>query len=106
MSSSGNKYVAKWDGTAWIELGGLNPFDNINYLAIDRNKGYLYASAVLATSEGVSTHSVEKWDGTSWIGLGNLHVSPDAIYVDDSGKLYSVFCKMETETRFCVVIHE
>ena len=101
LSTTGYKYVAKWDGTTWSEPGHLNANDAIYNLAVDNNTGIVYASGYFTTSSGAY---VAKWDGTSWSNLGNMGVSPAPIYVDPSGKLYSVVASTDGK-KFCVVVH-
>ena len=102
LPSTGYCYVAKWDGTEWSELGSLNANGSIYNLAIDKINGYIYASGYFSSSQG---YYVAKWDGTSWSDLGNMLLAPTPIYVDDSGKLYSVIAS-EDGTKYCVVVHD
>jgi hypothetical protein len=73
MNSSGNYYIAKWNGSSWSELGGLNSFDpncSVNCIFCDPKTGYIY-------SYGYNTNSgkayVAKYDGTSWSELGGTN---------------------------------
>jgi hypothetical protein len=101
-SWSGYYYVAKWNGTAWSEIGSLNANGQIYNLAVDNNTGYVYASGYFHNSEERSF--VAKWNGTSWSDLGDMALSPTPIYVNASGKLYSVIAGHDGQI-YCVVVH-
>jgi hypothetical protein len=103
LPTTGHQYVAKWDGTSWSELGSLNANGAIYSLAVDNNTGYVYASGYFSNADGKSY--VAKWDGTSWSDLGDMALSPAPIYVDASGKLYSVIAGHDGRI-FCVVVHD
>ncbi len=72
--SNANSYhfVAKWDGTAWSELGGTNSLGQIDYwqiilaLTCDRT-GNVYVGGELRTTS--LKRYVKKFDGTSWSQL-------------------------------------
>lgn len=70
QNSSGNAYVAKWDGTGWIELGVNNTFFNnqIRTVCAD-SKGNIYAAGRFTNS--LSKYFVAKWNGTTWAELGS-----------------------------------
>ena len=71
---SNKRYVAKWDGTTWNEVGigvnGLNANNSIQCLSSD-NFGNVYAAGWFTNSIG--KQYVAKWDGTTWsqIGMGS-----------------------------------
>jgi hypothetical protein len=102
LPGTGHKYVAKWDGVTWSELGNLNANGDISSFAIDNNTGYVYASGYFTDSGG--KYYVAKWDGTSWSNLGDMALAPTPIFVNASGKLYSVVAG-HTGILFCVVVH-
>jgi len=87
-SSSGNAYVAKWDGTIWMQLGKDNntPFNFIHApvlsLALDKS-GNLYASGTFMYPA--------KWDGSKWSGVGSLNPNSSVycITTDIFGNLYA-----------------
>lgn len=72
-NSSGKKYVAKYDGNAWSELGGLNglsanfPIHSVHSDA----SGNIYATGEFTNSFGYPY--VAKYDGSSWSELGGLN---------------------------------
>jgi hypothetical protein len=69
--STGNIYIAKWDGTNWTKLGSdLSTFGNwgaVDELVFD-NAGNLYCAGYLPN--GVAG-GVGKWNGQSWINTGS-----------------------------------
>jgi hypothetical protein len=102
LPTNGYHYVAKWNGSNWSELGSLKANSSIFYLAVDNVHGWVYASGYITNAAG--NYFVTKWDGTSWSDLGNMYIGPTPIYVDSSGKLYSVVCAVNGK-NFCVVVH-
>ena len=72
-NGSGNRYVAKFNGSNWTELGGANSLAAngiINSITIDK-EGYVYAVGNFTNSSGKSY--VAKFNGTSWIELGGVN---------------------------------
>ncbi len=69
--SSGNAFVAKWDGTNWMELGkdsaSFGAVGTINAIAFDRI-GNLFAGGNLIKK---SQTYIGKWDGSSWSTVGD-----------------------------------
>jgi hypothetical protein len=98
--SNGKYYVAKWDGTSWMELGGtvagvaLNINDVIIALTSDA-AGNIYAGGYFTKSKAKSY--VAKWDGTSWTELGgtvagialNINNGTLSLTFDASWNLYA-----------------
>ena len=69
-NSVGNKFVAKWDGTAWTELGGQNALhanDDIKAIYIDANNN-VFVGGKFKNAQG--NVYVAKYDGVSWSSLG------------------------------------
>src|SRR6185436_9915610 len=63
-NSSGNRYVAQWDGSTWSEVGGLNglaAIDMIYALCTDAS-GNVYAAGLFTNG---SSRYVAKWDGST-----------------------------------------
>ena len=93
-NSSGKKYVAKWDGTSWSELGGLNGLaanSDIRSICSDAS-GNIYAAGDFINSAGKKY--VAKWNGISWSelgGLGGLSAGQGifSICTDPSGNIYA-----------------
>lgn len=100
LSSTGNLYVAKWNGTTWSKLGNFTGKGTIEYLIVDTKNGYLYASGYLLNSAGKVF--IAKWDGTSWTEIGDMGVSPTVMHVDANGKLYSITSSTNGKV-FCVI---
>ena len=68
-NSSGNQYVAKYDGSAWSELGGLNGLaanSDIEYVYSDAS-GNIYGAGFFTNSSG--NRYVAKYDGNAWSEL-------------------------------------
>ena len=94
--SSGNEYVAKWNGEKWIELGtgnnALNANEMIKVITID-GKGNIYAAGHFSDSSG--KNYVAQWNGTKWSQLGadsnecSSYNAINSILVDDSGNVYT-----------------
>ena len=88
-------FIAKWDGSAWHEVGGGMSGDgpeNVYALTVfDDGAGLaLYAAGMFEQAGGVTVHSIAKWDGTQWSDLaGGIddHGYPDllALAVFDDG---------------------
>lgn len=95
-SSSGNYYVAKWDGTNWSTVGtgihSLSVNGPIHELTVDKN-GNIYVGG--AFKDGTNHNYIAKWDGTNWTALGtgihalNANSAIWCIAVAPSGKLYA-----------------
>ncbi|MBO2009354.1 T9SS type A sorting domain-containing protein [Hymenobacter negativus] len=61
-------YIAKWNGTAWSNLGtGLN--SNVLGLAAAGN-GNVYVSGSFTQAGGIAANRVARWDGTTWNSMG------------------------------------
>jgi hypothetical protein len=65
-NSSGNKYVAKYNGSSWSELGGLNGLAANHWIHSVCNKasGNIYAAGEFTNSSGNSY--VAKYNGSAW----------------------------------------
>src|ERR1035437_4292945 len=83
---SGYRYVAKWEGSVWTEVGSLNANADINALAVD-NSGNVYAAGEFSNGNLPTTgyKYVAKFDGTTWSELGHLNANQTISYlaVDD-----------------------
>jgi hypothetical protein len=95
--------VAKWDGTAWSELGGQGELGGLNGLAAyssiesvySDTSGNIYAGGYSSDiSEEYNFLLIAKWDGTSWSELGGkngLAANGDisSVFSDASGNIYA-----------------
>ncbi len=96
-NSSGNKYVAKWNGTSWSELGGVNSLGAkgpILYMCIDI-KGNVYIAGCDTISNRIGANYIAKWDKESniWSELGSdslntPHVIISSICCDKSNNIF------------------
>ncbi|MDP2937139.1 MAG: Ig-like domain repeat protein [Dehalococcoidia bacterium] len=91
--------VAKWGGSFWSALGGINI--GAGALALD-GSGNLYAGGTFtrlgdasdaggaAAAGGISANNVARWDGSAWSALGSgVDSSVNALATDGSGNLYA-----------------
>lgn len=69
-NASVKRYVAKWDGNTWSELGGTNALgaNDMIYTITSDPAGNIYAAGTFQNAAG--QRYVAKWDGTSWSQLG------------------------------------
>jgi hypothetical protein len=91
----GHKYVARWDGTSWQQVGSgsnaLNANGTIECLGEDKT-GNLYAAGVFKNTTGY--YYVAKWDGTTWqeVGTGTNALRANntirAMCIDKFGNIY------------------
>ena len=92
----GYRYVAKWDGVSWTELGtgsnALSANGDIYTLATDA-AGNVYAAGNFTNSN--NKRYVAKWNGTSWseVGTGNNALNANntiySILPDNAGNIYA-----------------
>ena len=93
-NGNGNYFVAKWDGSKWSELGGINSskFNKEVYTIKTDAFGNLYAAGNFTNSVG--KYYVAKYNGNSWIELGTNDTfttsSITPICSDASGNIYGV----------------
>ncbi len=93
-NASGKRYVGKWDGTSWSELGGLNglsPNNSINSICTDVLGNVYVAGGFTNTS---NKKYVARWNGNTWSELGGLNglSANNSIYsicIDTSGNIYA-----------------
>ncbi len=92
----GNRYVAKWNGTSWVQLGigstALNADDDIRAIATD-SAGNLYAAGNFRYYPGGYTY-IAKWNGTTWMPLGGTSgllngAAIWALHFDSKNNLYA-----------------
>jgi hypothetical protein len=98
------KYLAKWNGSAWVQVGsGVGPETDSSdahdgvFTALAAVGGTLYAGGHFSRVDGVAARSIAAWNGSAWSALG-AGVSTDdfgttvpgdvAAIVPAGGKLY------------------
>lgn len=94
--STGNRYVARWNGTDWSILGkdtnALNANNSIRTICTDL-QGNVYAAGFFKDSLGY--YYVAKWNGIKWVELGTDTNSLNAndiifsICTDSLGNVYA-----------------
>lgn len=94
--TTGKRYVAKWNGSNWSELGGANALGNlgngsINTICVD-NAGNVYAAGGLTNTSGKKY--VAKWNGVGWSELGSpnglsANASISTLCADPAGNIYA-----------------
>jgi trimeric autotransporter adhesin len=91
FATAGSKnvnYVAKWNGSAWSEIGyGVN--SDVKAVAVD-GSGNMYAGGNLTNAGGTNVNLIAKWNGSTWSALSTgMDGSVTALAVDGSGNLYA-----------------
>lgn len=61
--------IAKWNGTAWINVGIGLPISNVYSLAISSK--FFLAGGNLPNYQAADYNSISKWDGSAWRPLSN-----------------------------------
>jgi len=96
-NSDTTKYVAKWNGTSWTEVGtdtnSLNANEFIESVILDK-AGNIYAAGGF-TDTSTNTYYVAKWNGKTWsqLGTGSHALNANGIIyslaTDKSGNIYA-----------------
>ncbi|MEI6509229.1 MAG: T9SS type A sorting domain-containing protein [Bacteroidota bacterium] len=96
FDSLGYYYVAKWNGTAWTELGedtNALAANNYIYSIVTDTENNIYAAGNFTNNNGF--YYVAKWNGSKWAELGtganalNANLPIITILEDGSGKIYA-----------------
>ncbi|HVG16639.1 MAG TPA: T9SS type A sorting domain-containing protein [Chitinophagaceae bacterium] len=88
-NSANKRYVAKWDGNSWSELGATSSLGR--NLSIDKNNG-IYTDSDPNTS---TLEPIRRWNGTSWISLGTptnvtgTYLTGSILATDPAGNIYT-----------------
>ncbi len=69
--------VARWDGAAWYNLGGLNGF---GVRAIS-NSGSMYFCGTFNLAGNVIGNHVVRWDGANWYGINGKPANGTHLFV-------------------------
>lgn len=79
--------VARWDGTAWNEVGGGVVTAVLAFCVFDDGTGSaLYVGGSFTTAGGQPANRIARWDGANWSALGSgLDSSVYALGVFDDG---------------------
>jgi hypothetical protein len=87
--------IAKWDGTAWSNLGkgipGSSLFCYISAIAFD-DAGNLYAGGSFDTAGEIVARNIAKWDGASWSALGKGVSGHVRTIISDENGVYAGGC--------------
>lgn len=91
LNSSDKYYVAKYNGTAWGQLGSLAVDQQITKLCCDAS-GNIYATGGFKNSAG--KYYIARYNGTNWSELGGLNTlaannSVSDICIDAAGNVYA-----------------
>lgn len=60
-------YVARWDGTAWLDVGGGVDTESAMSMVVIGDR--LYVGGGFAHAGGVPANGVARWDGSEWSAL-------------------------------------
>jgi hypothetical protein len=110
--SAGYRYVAKWNGTVWSELGkdsnSLNANGTINAMIID-TAGNIYVGGTFTDTNGY--YYIAKWNGTTWTELSNPTANQinmlgpiNALALDSVGNVYAGGMVPDTNGNFFFVV--
>lgn len=89
--------VARWDGSAWVEVGLITTFANAPLLQIEvDSQGNVYTGgSAIETINGqaITTHNglgfLAKWDGTEWSLVGgDVDNVVSEIFIDNTDNVY------------------
>ena len=87
--TSTNIYVRRWDGTSWVQLGGIldaNPNQNTSYpsLALDSSGNPTVSWQEFGpTGDDPNNFYVKRWNGSSWVQLGGGRAFGDYVKTHD-----------------------
>lgn len=70
LGGAAGDYVARWNGTTWQGLPGLEGAVNDLHVHDDGSGPALYAAGKFLTIDGVSAPRIAKWNGASWSSVG------------------------------------
>ena len=70
LGNSGADYVARWNGTSWQPVPGIEGPVHDLQVHDDGSGPALYAGGQFLTVEGQSAPRIAKWNGSSWSSVG------------------------------------
>lgn len=65
------RYIAKWDGSNWSDVGGGLDGGYNCARAILATSDYLYVAGQFTSAGGVAVNNIAKWDGENWSAVGD-----------------------------------
>ncbi len=100
-SFNSNEYVAKWNGTAWSELGG-EPFNGAANSIVTDAAGNVYAGGDFTDAN--DNGYVAKWNGTAWSELGGAPFNRgiSSIAIDAAENVYAAGGFTDADSNFSV----
>lgn len=66
-----SRYIAKWNGTTWEDVGGGLQGGFNCARAIYATNNYLYVGGQFTGAGGVPVNNIAKWDGETWSAVGD-----------------------------------
>jgi hypothetical protein len=82
-------FIAKWDGSGWSALSGMNNAVRALSVFDDGSGPALFAGGDFTLAGGVEANRIAKWDGANWSplgsGMGTGSVLAFAVFDDGSG---------------------
>lgn len=94
ISGVATKQLARWNGSAWSDLGGIN---GVVYNALFKGND-LYICGVFTNAGGVAVSNIVRWDGTNWFPLGS------GLYGSTNGFLGSVGYSMALDSNGDLIV--
>ncbi|MDA9563864.1 T9SS type A sorting domain-containing protein [Flavobacteriales bacterium] len=67
FSPSPSKYISKWNGTAWVGVGGSGTNARVTDVLVLED--VMYATGTFTAINGNTLHRIAKWDGNDWTGF-------------------------------------
>lgn len=89
-----NSGISKWNGTTWIDVGGLVVSPPIDVFAMTVHNNELYVGGDFNTVGGISATDIAKYNGSSWSVVNTGVPSANAFYslLSYNGNLYAGGC--------------
>lgn len=94
---AGNYYVAKWNGSAWSEIGGDGTLLQVGQLGVD-----LHGNVFVGVANQDST-SILRWTGSKWVSLSDANTNGNydlGLYYISIDKYGNVYTRAEAEDSY------